>query len=416
MGSTFPLDSATADDHYRATGELLLSPFPTRRKFLQFGAAGVALGALGTAGDGTIFEANRPRLVSIEVALARLPESWDGFRIAQLSDFHYDDFFSVVPLRKAIDIVNRLRPDLIVLTGDFVTSPVRRSHSRRASGAASAIEPCAQWLTQLRARLGILAVLGNHDVGTDGGHITAVLQSQGISVLTNRSVPLEHEGSRLWVSGVDDILEGRPNLDLALSGIPAAEPVILLAHEPDWADFVAHHSVDLQLSGHSHGGQIRLPLIGPPYLPKLARKYPWGLRQHWSTGPLHQCRSRHGPDSDASQLPSRGHSGYASSVPRGATPRLARRRGQSSGSLPTDLLVAWVVSGLGSPSCFSTLKCLAALGATDPKPRFGCLGVTGWLRAHPLLLDCRAYPDGESHIRPTYPVPSIVACRTASAS
>ena len=84
------------------------------------------MGALAMVGDGTIFEANRPQLVSIEVPLSRLAESWDGFRIAQLSDFHYDDYFSVEPLRKAIDIVNRLQPDLMVLTGDFVTSPVRK--------------------------------------------------------------------------------------------------------------------------------------------------------------------------------------------------------------------------------------------------------------------------------------------------
>ena len=88
-------------------------------------------------GDGTIFEANRPQLVSIEVPLPRLPESWDGFRIAQLSDLHYDDFFSVVPLRKAIEIVNRLQPDLVVLTGDFVTSPVEGipPHENRRGGS-----------------------------------------------------------------------------------------------------------------------------------------------------------------------------------------------------------------------------------------------------------------------------------------
>jgi len=82
---------------------------------------------------------------------------------------------------------------------------------------------------------------------------------------------------------VDDVLEGKPSLDLTLNGIPPGEPVILLAHEPDWADYVAKHPVDLQISGHSHGGQIRLPLIGAPYLPVLGRKYPWGLRR---IGPL----------------------------------------------------------------------------------------------------------------------------------
>jgi predicted MPP superfamily phosphohydrolase len=262
-----------------------LSSF-TRRKFLQIGGAGIAVGALATVGDGTIFEANRPQLVSIEVPLAHLAESWDGFRIVQLSDLHYDDYFSVVPLRKAIDVIQRLQPDLVVLTGDFVTSPLRAhgpSAHRAAKVLAQPIEPCAQWLAQLRAPFGVLAVLGNHDLNTDPAHITAVLQSNNIAVLTNRSIPLERDGKRLWFAGVDDILEGKPRLNLALRGIPSAEPVVLLAHEPDWADFVAGHPVDLQLSGHSHGGQIRLPLIGAPYLPQLGRKYPWGLHQ---IGPL----------------------------------------------------------------------------------------------------------------------------------
>ncbi len=256
-----------------------MSLFSTRRKFLQMGAAGAAVGALTIAGDGTILEANRPQLTSIDVSISRLPESWDGLRIAQLSDFHYDDYFSVVPLRKAISIVNGLQADLVVLTGDFVTAPWGRSHRSSVAQAARPIEPCAQLLGQLRAGLGVLAVLGNHDLDTSPLHITDVLKSHAIPVLRNRCVSFEREGKRLWLSGVDDILAGKPDLNLALRGIPPTEPVVLLAHEPDWADYVSRYPVDLQLSGHSHGGQIRIPFIGAPYLPELARKYPRGLRR-----------------------------------------------------------------------------------------------------------------------------------------
>jgi predicted MPP superfamily phosphohydrolase len=256
-----------------------LSSFFTRRKFLQIGAAGTAVAGLGTVGDGMIFGANRPQVVSIDVHLPRLAESWDGFRIAQLSDFHYDDLFSVVPLRKAVDIVNQLQPDLIVLTGDFVSAPVGNSLPGSARRAARAIEPCTQLLTQMRAPSGMLAVLGNHDLDTDPAHIAAVLRSHAIPVLRNHSTALEREGKRLWIVGVDDVLVGKPDLDLALREIPPDETVVLLAHEPDWADHVAHYPVDLQLSGHSHGGQIRLPIVGALYLPDLARKYPWGLRR-----------------------------------------------------------------------------------------------------------------------------------------
>jgi uncharacterized protein len=257
-----------------------LSFSTSRRRFLQAGAAVAATGALAVVGDGMIFEANRTKLVSIEVPLSRLAESWDGFRIAQLSDLHYDGHFSIVPLRKAVDLVNGLQPDLVVVTGDFITSPLVNRRSLLVP-AVRAIEPCAQLLGQIRARFGILAILGNHDVSTDPAHITAVLQAHGVSVLRNRSVSLERDGERLWLAGVDDVLAGTPDLKLTLRTIPRGEPVVLLAHEPDYADYVA--DVDLQLSGHSHGGQIRIPLVGAPVLPSMGRKYPWGLRR---IGPL----------------------------------------------------------------------------------------------------------------------------------
>ena len=257
-----------------------MSSSTSRRKFLQAGAAVAAAGALAVVGDGVIFEANRPRLVSIEIPLSRLPESWDGFRIVQLSDLHYDDHFSVIPLTKAVGLVNRLKPDLVVVTGDFITAPVLMRRAL-AVQAARAIEPCAQLLAQMNARFGIFGSLGNHDVSTDPAHITAVLQSYGISILRNRSVPLERDGARLWLAGLDDVLMGKPDLKLTLKAVPSAEPVVLLAHEPDFADFVAR--ADLQLSGHSHGGQIRIPLLGAPYLPTMGRKYPRGLRR---IGPL----------------------------------------------------------------------------------------------------------------------------------
>jgi uncharacterized protein len=257
-----------------------LSFSTSRRRFLQAGAALAATGALAAIGDIGAVEANSPRIVEIEVPLSRLPKSWDGFRIAQLSDLHYDEHFSVVPIRRAVDLVNGLQPDLVVVTGDFVTAPFS-GHRLRAIRAAKAIEPCAQLVAQMRARFGILASLGNHDTSTDPAHITAVLESHGISVLRNRSIPLEHDGGRVWLSGLGDVLEGRADLNLALKGVPQAEPVVLLVHEPDFADYVK--AVDLQLSGHSHGGQIRFPLIGAPCLPAMGRHYPRGLRR---IGPL----------------------------------------------------------------------------------------------------------------------------------
>jgi predicted MPP superfamily phosphohydrolase len=244
----------------------------TRRKFLI--TAGLATAStLALAEDTLIREPNHPELVKIDIPLARLPAALDGFTIAQLSDFHYDEVFSIVPIRRAIEIVNRLNPDLVVLTGDFVTVPaVTLSDERQWAKPA---EPCARLLTELRPRRGSLAVLGNHDVGTDPGFVMAALQSHGISVLRNRSQIVEQNGERLWFCGLDS-LEGNPRIDHALLGVPSTDTVILLVHEPDFADQARRYPVDLQISGHSHGGQIWLPGIGAPWLPKYARKYPRG--------------------------------------------------------------------------------------------------------------------------------------------
>ncbi len=244
----------------------------TRRKFIRLAAT---VGVAALAADTALIEPNRPRIVRQEIALRRWPERLEGFTVALLSDFHYDPYFSVHPLRSAISMVNALHPDLIVLTGDFVSVPFT---GNVAAGAAAA-EPCAQLLRQMQAPYGLWAVMGNHDVFTDSDRVTSLLRAQGIQVLVNQAVPIESKGARFWLAGIDDALAGDADLDATLQKVPTAEATVLLAHEPDYADRVAHYPVDLQLSGHSHGGQVRLPFLRPLYLPALARKYVWGLYQ-----------------------------------------------------------------------------------------------------------------------------------------
>jgi predicted MPP superfamily phosphohydrolase len=250
----------------------------SRRRFLQSAAAAVAAGTLTIGADAAIFEPNDPKVVQVEIPIRRLPEGFDGLSIVQLSDFHYNELCAI-PIRKAIQIVKKLEPDIVALTGDFVTVPLWANFLHDRNQAANSAEPCVRILRELKPRMGMFAALGNHDVNSDHRWITEIIESNGIPVLRNRSIPLETGNARIWLAGVDDVLEGKPDLDATLRSVPSGEPVILLVHEPDFADESARRPIDLQLSGHSHGGQVWLPGIGAPWLPPLGREYPRGLRR-----------------------------------------------------------------------------------------------------------------------------------------
>src|SRR5207237_9576472 len=152
-----------------------------------------------------------PRLERIEVRLPRLPAGLDGFTAAQLSDFHYDPRFTVRPIQTAVSATNQLQPDLVVLTGDFVTVPFleRRGAAMRAADAA---DPCARLLSGLTGRHGAVAVLGNHDVFADADHVTPSLPSSGIQVLRTHCLPLAPQCARCTLAGVADVLGGRESV------------------------------------------------------------------------------------------------------------------------------------------------------------------------------------------------------------
>lgn len=238
-------------------------------------AATAVMLAIGS--DALVIEPNRPQLSRINVPLARLPQAFDGFTIAQLSDFHYDEHFSAIPIRKSVEMLNALNPDLVALTGDFVTVPLFSNRLRDARLAAASAEPCALLLRKLQSKLGSFAVLGNHDVSSDHIWITETVERQGIRVLQNSALPIEKDGARIWLGGINDALEGKADIRSTLRLVPGGELVVLLAHEPDFATVAARHPVDFQLSGHSHGGQVSLPFVGAPWLPPMGRKYPRGM-------------------------------------------------------------------------------------------------------------------------------------------
>jgi len=254
---------------YRLSSPMTRRSFLRRAKFL---AAAITVGA-GSGVMSTALEA--PVIEYVDIRLQRLSYAFDGFRIVQLSDLHYDPLIDGPIIRYAVAKANELNPDLVVLTGDYIT----QHRLYRQGQWADLAEPCGRLLQGLRSRLGTFAVLGNHDLITDPNVVTAALEGNGVRVLRNLSVPFERGRARLWLAGVDDVLEKGNNLDETLKNIPNPEPIIVLVHEPDYADVVSRSQADLQLSGHSHGGQIRLPFVGVPYLPLLARKYPWGIHK-----------------------------------------------------------------------------------------------------------------------------------------
>ena len=191
----------------------------SRRKFLQGAAAATVAGALVVGSDALVFEPNDPKVVRLEVSVKRLPEAFNGLTIVQLSDFHYGELCAI-PIRKAVEIVKKLEPDMVVLTGDFITVPIWSHFLHDKTQAANGAEPCTRMLRELKPSMGMFAVLGNHDVNSDGRWITEIIESNGIPVLRNRSIPIEKGSARFWLAGVDDVLEGKPDLDLTLRTVP----------------------------------------------------------------------------------------------------------------------------------------------------------------------------------------------------
>jgi predicted MPP superfamily phosphohydrolase len=183
------------------------------------------------------------------IKLPKLPPEFHGFRIVQLSDIHHSSFLSAAEIATAARRATALDPDLIALTGDYV------SHSR------DYIAGCARALGHLRARHGVFAVLGNHDHWTDAEMMADALTATGVRVLRNEAVRIVRAGAQLCLAGIDDLLVKRDDLPAALAGTTRSEVRILLAHNPAVIREAARAGVDLVLSGHTHGGQINWRLL-----------------------------------------------------------------------------------------------------------------------------------------------------------
>jgi predicted MPP superfamily phosphohydrolase len=258
------------EDGQRTSPSRQRSHWLTRRSFLTLSAA--SLGGLALySGEIARHE------ISVEehsIQLTRLPDAFRGMRIAQISDIHYLEFTEPFFVRDVVDHLNRLRPDMVLITGDFVTygpirfppTPIHKAFAIRHMPELAAI------LANIQAPLRYTS-LGNHDQMVNGREIWHILGDHNLPCLYNQAIPLERDGQRLWLVG----------LGSAATVSRDKEAMIVMAHEPDILPEIARYNADLMLSGHTHGGQIRVPFLRPAFLPQYGRRYVRGWFQYGRT-------------------------------------------------------------------------------------------------------------------------------------
>ena len=256
----------------------------SRRRWLGWLAGAAAPGAMAATGLYSYFV--EPHWLAVRrhtVRLARLPAALDGFRVAHISDLHYHE--QVVPvsyLERAVALVNAQRPDAVAVTGDLVSNEVQRY------GQAA-----ARLLSGLRAPHGVFVVLGNHDYAVYGsshdmaarrargeaaGELMArALRAGGMTLLRNQAHVIERDGARLTGVGLDDLWAGRFDPTTAFAGCGTDGLRLVLLHNPDGVDQLPPISESLVLSGHTHGGQVRLPLLGHMRLSVDNEAYAYGM-------------------------------------------------------------------------------------------------------------------------------------------
>jgi predicted MPP superfamily phosphohydrolase len=229
-------------------------------------AAGLATAGAASMAYMRRFEPTHPTLERVTLRLPTLPPKLDGLRIGQISDTHLGLPFAADNLRWAVAQMRHEQPDLIGLTGDL-------------AGLRDGIPEIAPLMSKLRAPLGVYAVPGNHDYWEGLADVQAALMLADIPLLMNEHRHLRWNGADFWLAGVDEIWDGSPNFAATLDGVPDGAFKLLLAHSPDIADNATEYGFAVQLSGHTHGGHLRLPLFGPLARPRYGVRYVMGQYQ-----------------------------------------------------------------------------------------------------------------------------------------
>lgn len=252
-------------------------------RWARRGLVNLVLWGLGER-KGFLVEPERIKIETVPLKLRRLTPAFCGIRIAQISDIHFGGWMNAERLRQVIDRALAEMPEAVLITGDFLPGWGFDAHSQIL------IQNLIGALSPLAKAVPTYAVLGNHDYWTNASAVREMLGACQIVDLTNSIFTLTRGDEKLHLCGVDDVWEGNVRLHDLLSQLPEDGAAILLAHEPDFADeSAATGRFDLQVSGHTHGGQVVIPFYGPPMLPYLGKKYPSGL---YKVGEMFQYTNR----------------------------------------------------------------------------------------------------------------------------
>jgi predicted MPP superfamily phosphohydrolase len=232
----------------------------TRKRRLFVAAGTVALGLVGLAFWALWIEPRRLVVRNVSLALPHWPEQSAGMRIVLLSDLHVGSpHWGPSRIRELVDTANAEHPDLILLAGDYVIDGV-------AFGTKVDVQTVADLLGHLRAPLGVIAVLGNHDGWNDGDRVRRALEARGLVVLENRAQAVSFHGHDVYIAGIADMRTRTPRVKETLATVPEGAPILVLVHEPDLFPSVDAR-VSLTLAGHTHGGQVKLPFVGRLVVP-----------------------------------------------------------------------------------------------------------------------------------------------------
>ncbi|WP_371925828.1 metallophosphoesterase [Halobacillus sp. A5] len=239
----------------------------TRRSFIKKMLYS-ALGFLGLSGGGYYYARYiEPDMLTRQTHTwvhPKIPEAFNQIKVVQFSDIHLGFHYSMNQFRNLIRKIKEENADLILFTGDLVDEPQRYNFTSEIPAL----------LEELEAPLGKYWIYGNHDHGGYGtDKLESVMSNGGFKLLKNEVTEINRDGDSILLAGLDDIMLGSPNVGGTLNQLNEDTFSILLVHEPDIADRVKDYPVDVQLSGHSHGGQVRIPLLGALITPPYAEKY-----------------------------------------------------------------------------------------------------------------------------------------------